>query len=87
MHSPHGMPPCAHICFFVCKYAQWPHCCSHMRRDHTEVTDDESELKLPIGIKGHNFIRIIHPNTISCIPIRQGEEWRHSAYTMTVPFS
>lgn len=64
--------------FFVCKYAQWPHCCSHMRRDHTEVTDYESKLKPPIGIKGHIFIRIIHPNTISCTPICGEEEWRLS---------
>lgn len=45
-----------------------------MRRDHTEVTDYESKLKLPIGIKGHIFIRIIHPNTISCTPICGEEE-------------
>lgn len=63
---------------FVCKYTQWPHCCSHIRRDHTEVTDYESKLKSPIGIKGHIFIRIIPPNTISCTPICGEQEWRVS---------
>lgn len=49
-----------------------------MRRDHTEVTDYESKLNPPIGIKGHIFIRIIHPNTLSCTPICGEEEWRLS---------
>lgn len=49
-----------------------------MRRDHTEVTDYESKLKPPIGIKGHIFIRIIHSNTISCTPICGEEGWRFS---------
>lgn len=74
-----GQHPALHVCFSpLCTY--WPFHCSHPVVAYTGVTDSESKLKTPVGIKGHCFIRIIHSNTINLAllwgkwkGLRQGE--------------
>lgn len=59
------------MCLYVCvnvNIHSGLFCCSRPRRAHTEATAYELKLKPTVGIKGHSFIRIIHPDTISCTP-------------------
>lgn len=61
---------------------------------YTRVTDSESKLKTPVGIKGHCFIRIIHSNTINLallrgngrVYAREKEDLRGSPFIAFLPF-
>lgn len=45
------------------------------------MTDSESKLKTPVGIKGHCFIRIIHSNTINSPLLGGVGGWEGRVYT------
>lgn len=71
MYLPAGRAPALRVCFSpLC--ASWPFHGSHPGVAHVGVTDSESKLKTPVGIKGHCFIRIIHSNTIN-LPLLWGK--------------